>query len=329
MKKITPGVEYDVRAYRSALGKFLTGVAVVCATDGKGHPRGITANSFSSVSLDPPLLLVCIAKTSSSYEVFSTCDSFTVSILQEEQKGVSTTFAMKTPDKFGLVDTFTAVTGTPIVARSLGWFDCRPFDRVDAGDHMILVGQVEAYDAIDGPPLGYWGGGYVTLGLEADAVCLQGGSSTHVGCIVDWNGRVLFTRSPQNGWLLPSAPLSGSSRNHHERISRLMESLKIKAEATFLYSVFEVPDTGRSHIFYRAEVNQAAADQLPTSGNCRFFGPAELPWDELPNQPTRAMLRRYFRERTLARFGIYSDAGMDGSVASIESRPTPWRADEG
>lgn len=151
---------FDSSQFRRAMGSFMTGVTVICARDNGGVPRGITANSFTSVSLSPPLILVCIAKTSSCYSVFEKCDSFSVNILSEEQKSISAKFTAKGVDRFAGVPIVTAATGAPLIDGSLTWLDCRPYDRVDAGDHMVLLGEVAALSLGDGIPLGYWGGRY-------------------------------------------------------------------------------------------------------------------------------------------------------------------------
>lgn len=160
---------FDQALFRKALGTFMTGVTVVCARDNGGIPRGITANSFTSVSLTPPLVLVCVAKGSSCYSVFEKCDSFSVNILSEEQKHISSRFTTKGVDRFAGLNIITARTGAPLISGSLSWLDCRPYDRFDAGDHMILIGEVEALHVDSGVPLGYWAGRYFRPDIEDKA----------------------------------------------------------------------------------------------------------------------------------------------------------------
>ena len=123
----------DPRELRTALGAFVTGVTVVTTLDAEGHPRGFTANSFTSVSLDPALVLVCLGKHSSSREIFATAGRFAVNILAEEQKAVSSTFASKVADRFAGLDWRVAETGSPIIADVVTWLDCETHDIIDGG----------------------------------------------------------------------------------------------------------------------------------------------------------------------------------------------------
>lgn len=154
----TRSVDSSVHAIRGVFSNFLTGVTIVCTIDPNGHARGFTANSFTSVSLGPPLVLICVAKTASSYKAFRQCQSFSVNVLGESQKELSKIFATKAPDKFSNVGIRYAKTDAPIIVGSLSWFDCTAFNCLEAGDHIILVGRVESFVDGHGTPLGYWRG---------------------------------------------------------------------------------------------------------------------------------------------------------------------------
>lgn len=161
----------DARALRDAFGAFLTGVTVVTTVDDAGAPIGFTANSFTSVSLDPPLLLVCLAKTSRNYATLTAAKGFGVNILSEGQKDVSNTFARPVEDRFAAVDWRMGPYGSPVFADVAAWFDCATHDVVDAGDHVILIGRVEGFDNSGKTGLGYARGGYFTPAL-AERACL-------------------------------------------------------------------------------------------------------------------------------------------------------------
>ncbi len=133
----------DPRTLRDALGCFATGVTVVTAMDADGNPVGLTANSFTSVSLDPPLLLVCIAKTSSSLKVMEKADNFAVNVLQIGQQPVSNKFAKSGEDRFSNTPWQVGQNGAPILTGALVNFECRRHAEHDGGDHIILVGHVE------------------------------------------------------------------------------------------------------------------------------------------------------------------------------------------
>jgi flavin reductase (DIM6/NTAB) family NADH-FMN oxidoreductase RutF len=159
--------EIDPLALRRAFGTFLTGVTVVTTRDAEGRPRGMTANSFTSVSLDPPLLLVCVGKSAASFAAFQGSDHFAVNLLSASQTDVSGLFASKSADKFAAVDHGPCHTGAPVLSDCLSWFDCTVHDRVDAGDHTILIGRVQAFGthASAAAPLGFCRGKYEWLAL--------------------------------------------------------------------------------------------------------------------------------------------------------------------
>jgi flavin reductase (DIM6/NTAB) family NADH-FMN oxidoreductase RutF len=149
---------------RRALGAFPTGISVITARDGDGRPRGMTANSFTAVSLDPPLLLVCVGKSASSFPAFADCEAFGVNLLHERQQSLSRLFASKTTDKFSGVDHAIVTTGAPILKDCLTWFDCCLHQRVDAGDHIVLLGRIAALGTTTLKPLAFYRGRYASVG---------------------------------------------------------------------------------------------------------------------------------------------------------------------
>jgi flavin reductase (DIM6/NTAB) family NADH-FMN oxidoreductase RutF len=160
---MTSANELDVAEFRKALGAFVTGVTVVTTRSREGTPRGVTANSFTSVSLHPPLILVCLARSAKSHQVFTETEEFAVSILSKEQREISSRFASSNPDKFADVDWHTSVTGSPIIRHSSAWMDCVKHDMVDAGDHTILIGRVRDFGHCPSMPLGYYRGQYISV----------------------------------------------------------------------------------------------------------------------------------------------------------------------
>jgi flavin reductase (DIM6/NTAB) family NADH-FMN oxidoreductase RutF/pimeloyl-ACP methyl ester carboxylesterase len=133
----------DARTLRDAMGCFATGVTIVTAHGADGKPIGLTANSFTSVSLDPPLLLVCIANNAGSAEALRMAESFAVNVLQIGQQPVSNLFAGKGEDRFAGTRWEVGEYGAPILPSSLGIFECRHYALHEAGDHFLLVGRVE------------------------------------------------------------------------------------------------------------------------------------------------------------------------------------------
>lgn len=133
----------DARTLRDALGCFATGVTIITGNDSAGLPVGLTANSFTSVSLDPPLLLACIAKTAASSEVLSAADHFAVNVLHIGQQPTSIRFSRRGEDRFGATPWEPGLHGTPVLTGSLATFECARHAVHEGGDHVILIGQVE------------------------------------------------------------------------------------------------------------------------------------------------------------------------------------------
>lgn len=147
---------------KNAFARFATGVTVVSCQPPKGPAVAMTVNSFSSVSLEPPLVLWCVDRQSSTFEHFMASDSYAVSILAADQQAASQRFS--TPGNHELVasDGEPKKTGSPLLRGRLAGFDCRVEARYEAGDHWILLGRVEYFDSRNGAPLIYSGRTYLT-----------------------------------------------------------------------------------------------------------------------------------------------------------------------
>jgi len=153
----------DRKALRRALGAFATGVTIVTARTPEGEPVGFTANSFTSVSLEPPLLLVCLSHTAASYSVFREANSFAVNVLEVGQEETAKRFASRGADKFGATPWPPGREGAPLIDGSLARFDCAMDSRVTAGDHDILIGRVMGFSLHEGAALLYHFGNFRTL----------------------------------------------------------------------------------------------------------------------------------------------------------------------
>jgi len=153
----------DGAELRRLLRTTVTGVTIVTTIDADRNPRGLTANSFTSVSLEPALVLVCIARSAGSFPAFLEARHFAINILCESQIELSRRFASRLPDKFCGVRYRGSVGGAPIISGSLAWLDCRRYDGIEAGDHLILIGEVLAFGHREARPLGYCRGEYIRL----------------------------------------------------------------------------------------------------------------------------------------------------------------------
>ena len=148
------------RPLKNAFGRFHTGVAVASCANARGGFTVITINSFTSVSLDPPLVLWCIENKASAFADFTASKSYAISILNDAQQSVSERFALHSPPPLSAEEYEIWKTGAPILKDRLAGFDCEVVDRHRSGDHVILVGKVAAFDSKAGAPLTYFASRY-------------------------------------------------------------------------------------------------------------------------------------------------------------------------
>jgi flavin reductase (DIM6/NTAB) family NADH-FMN oxidoreductase RutF len=159
-KEAQAAEQFDPRELRRALGQFATGVTVITTCAENGHRIGVTANSFTSLSLDPPLVLWCLSKTAPSRGAFEECSHFAVNVLAAGQHYLSRQFATPAEDKFGGVDFDEGPGGVPVIDGVLAYFVCRNVRHVDGGDHLIVIGEVERFETTEGEPLVFHSGKY-------------------------------------------------------------------------------------------------------------------------------------------------------------------------
>jgi 3-hydroxy-9,10-secoandrosta-1,3,5(10)-triene-9,17-dione monooxygenase reductase component len=148
---------------RQCLGRFATGITVVTCSDDAGRPCGITANSFSSVSLEPPLVLWNIAKSSNSLAAFLNARHFAFHVLSDGQEALSQHFARTDHTRFDGIDYAMSSEGVPILPDCIAVMRCSTFETHDCGDHHIIIGHVERFDVGDGEPLLFYRSRYRTL----------------------------------------------------------------------------------------------------------------------------------------------------------------------
>lgn len=153
----------DSKEQRRILGKFATGVTVASTKIGD-ETWGMTANAVTSLSLDPPLVILCVQKDAHSHSKFKEGGCFALNILSAQQQEISDRFAFKGPKDFSGLETTTADTGAPILKDALGWVDCKLKEILPGGDHDIFIGEIVDGDAAnEGQPLLYYGGKYAAL----------------------------------------------------------------------------------------------------------------------------------------------------------------------
>lgn len=294
------------RLLRDAFGAFMTGVTVVTTVDGNGAPVGFTANSFSSVSLDPPLLLVSIAKGSASHAAFVGGKGFAINILSEAQKEVSNTFARPVADRFATVSWSAGATGAPLIDGVSAWFDCALHDVVDAGDHDVLIGRVKTFDANQNAGLGYYRGTYFTPTDAAEAV--NASPDVVISAIVEANGTILLVDDGRGGLSLPMTRVDRSGTQ--AALDKLIAAHGVTAAPGFIYSFYEDTKTGQQNIAFLC----STATGTPTTG--AFVPLSQSDMSDVADPAVRTMLERLARESEQGMFGVYVGDQDRGRVST-------------
>ena len=299
----------DPRALRDAFGRYMTGVTVVTTLDADGHPVGFTANSFSSVSLDPPLLLVCPGKFLSSYESFRNCERFCVSVLSEEQRPVANTFAGFKGDRFAHVDHSPDAHGIPTMTGALVRFSCKTHKIVPAGDHVVLIGEVTGFEEGPGAGLGYAGGQFFTLGLEHST--RDPAAKRNVTGAILRQGDTVLLEQTADGYQ-PPACLVPEKAAARDTLAAALRRLDVEARLGAVYSVFEDQDRSSHLAYLLAEVTGVGAD-------CPLVA-VEI--DQLPalswtSPAIASMLARFARETANQNFNLYLGDSASGEIHTL------------
>lgn len=312
---------FDPLALREAFGAYITGITVVTTYDQDGNPRGFTANSFTSVSLDPALVLVCITADSPCLNDLKNSQGFAINVLSETQQDVSQTFATPVDDRFASVNWRKGPHQFPIFEGVSAWFDCSMHEMVEAGDHIILIGKVEAFENGLSNGLGYARGAYFTPSHQRKALSALAGDHAVVSAIIERDGHILMlekegklclphTRFPA---LKHSEPATSNDANaktqgSENRLSDLLDVLGIQATVGFIYSVYENTETQEQHIVYRC----IAKDGEPAQG--QFKPLTQINFESLPDAATESMLRRYAQESRVGNYSIYMGDQHQGTT---------------
>jgi len=300
--------QLDPKALRNAFGSYMTGVTVITAMTDDGKPVGFTANSFTSVSLEPPLLLVCPAKSLSSFDVFANCEHFAVNILSEDQQNISNIFAGSKGDRFGQIDWHTDEQGNPIIAGALTHFSCKTERNLEAGDHHLLVGQVLDFSAREGRGLGYASGGYFSLGLEREAAEISTQQKqVSVGVIIEHNGKVLLSQTDGKA-NLPNT-ITDDNTNAVSTIKQFLAENGIEAQLGAVFSIYENTKNNNNYIFYRA-----FAESSDTKGLGEYVAIDSLAEQNFATPAMATMMNRYATESKNGFYGVYVGKEEFGKV---------------
>lgn len=294
----------DPRALRDAFGCFMTGVTVVTTLDDQGKPLGFTANSFSSVSLDPPLLLVSIANRSANLAQFCAAPAFAVNILAEAQKEISATFARAAEDRFADVHWRQGPMGSPLIAGVCAWFDCQMEQVIPAGDHTILLGRIAAFESSAHPGLGYYRGAYVTPAAIASQ--MPAGPDVVVSAIVQVGDAVLLVDDGRGGLSVPMARVGRDGVQ--ATLIRLFAELGVEAEPGSVYAVYEDARLGTQHIALRCPARAGR----PAKGAFVDLSPQDMA--DVTDPALRSMLQRLAEESRMGNYGTYFGTHEQGRV---------------
>ena len=173
-----PDAEFDARALRNALGHYTTGVTIVTTRTPDGGHTGVTVNSFTSVSLDPPLVLFCLATRSSLLSAFEQAGHFAINVLAKDQQALSNRFARPSSNTWTDVKYRIGSHGCALVEGTLGAFECAQHGLYQCGDHLILVGRIVRFEATPaGEPLAFCQGSYGTFTRDQSGVMAPPDSS--------------------------------------------------------------------------------------------------------------------------------------------------------
>ncbi|KOC90283.1 flavin reductase family protein [Winslowiella iniecta] len=297
------------RQLRDAFGAFMTGVTVVTTNDRHGNPIGFTANSFSSVSLDPALLLVSIDKRSANFDNFTGCKHFAINILAEQQKETSNIFAQKIEDRFALINWRKAASGVPLIDDSSAWFDCAMHQVIDAGDHAILIGQVGEFESCGTAGLGYYRGAYFTPYQNAES--LISSPNVVVSALIEFDGQALMVNK-DGGYSLPSRHVSKSSVS--ETLALLINDLHIAASPGFVYSIYEDRHKNQQHIVFLCAQPTGSDLSPPPVHQAQWYNLNNLSELPIADSALKSLMNRFVRENAVGNYALYYGDDCQGSI---------------
>ena len=296
-----------IRELRDAFGSFMTGVTVVTTCKDDGTPLGFTANSFASVSLDPALLLVSIAKTSSNYDNFANASHFAINILAEEQKDVSNTFARPSDDRFAHLAWRKSACQNPLIDQVSAWFDCTTYQIVDAGDHAVLIGRVENFSSTGFAGLGYYRGGYFTPAKLSTEVI--SGPKVVISAIIGLENKILLEQTTDQKWTIPHILVDKDGAD--KALDKIFAEYQPNASASFIYSVYENIENQQQYISFLC--NTPVANAIKG----QFVDLNDLDQLTFTDSALESMLMRYRKENHLKTYGVYYGNQSSGTVRQI------------
>jgi flavin reductase (DIM6/NTAB) family NADH-FMN oxidoreductase RutF len=304
----------DVSALRRSLGSFVTGVTVVTTVDSSGAPHGLTANSFTSVSLDPPLVLVCVNCTARCHDAFATSRGFVVHILGHDQDTLAATFASPTADRWTGLATRLSSTGAPLLRECLTWLDCVTTERLTIGDHLVVVGRVAEFSTGSRRPLAYCQGSFLPLDPESLLRGGEGGHTIIVRWLLDVDGQLALSEESPGTLTVPSLPPTRVRLDDDALVHQAQETFGVRPEIPMLYSIFDDDEARTLTIVYRARATVTGSAPPP---GWTLVAHDDVPWPKVIDSAIASMVQRYVAEHAAVRFGIYAGSVKEGRVAVV------------
>ena len=306
-------MKFDNLEYRKTLGKFVTGVTIITTCEKDGTPRGFTANSFTSVSLEPPLILICIGDFNEGLELFKNSEYFAVNILKESQVDISNLFAKPLKNKFEEIEWSNSKFGVPIIKGALAWLECKNFDQKRSGDHLILIGNVKNFHNEGGYPLAYYNGNYISFNNETSLVnAMEKDSKTIIGAIIEKNNSILFFDDSKNNILkLPVIGENGEPSNTTKLVNKY-SNIGLKMRLDFVYSVYEDKRLDAVCIYYRSK----GYETIPKGYKYVKFN--DINWEKIKDKALVIMLKRYIEEANQGDFAVYMGNETTGLTQTLK-----------
>ena len=317
MAKAEIGKTIDALDLRHAFGSFATGVTIVTTRDENGEVFGFTANSFSSVSLAPPLLLVNIAKSAYGLKIFTEARGFAVNILAENQRDLSNIFASRGADKFANISWDAGPTGSPLLGGVVAWFDCENFEQVEAGDHIILIGKVLDYEYNTDSPLAFCRGAYASFGLPPKMLQLiSSNGNLRVGALIEHGNAILIQTDPESGEVrLPVADTVGDADSPDSLIG-LLYGVGIEVQLPFIYAAYHHDNT--RFVYYRGELKSTG--ELDETAQLHFVEFDAIPWLAIKDSATTTMLKRFLSEHSIDNYAVYIGDLDSGDIYPVNPK---------
>ncbi len=283
------------------------------------------------MSLDPPLILVCIASGSAGHTVFTNSKTFCVNVLAEDQQDLSTLFASPGDDRFSEIEWHPGNNGNPIIDGAITNFECDRHNIVDAGDHIILVGKVSSYEASGRSPLIYCSGSYVEFSLMQKAMEVPAsGITTRISALINCDGQVPMHRARTTGKLsLPAAEKHGNE-NEPGSLAGKLAANGLSVTIPFIYAVYRDAISKTHNVVYRGSADCVDPDELK---DFEFVSLNDIPWDDLVDDALRQLMQRYLEEYERDAFGVYVGDTEQGRVHALDGasrkiiREEAWNED--